>query len=77
MDVITGGPGCLSGIETTMEATAMIPQLTQTDLQTHLESLFHAVWEQEKQWRTEDRIDAAVRLSVPAASPQARARTPR
>jgi hypothetical protein len=40
------------------------------DLQTQLEDLFHAVWNQEKMWRTEDRIDAALRLLASAACPE-------
>lgn len=34
------------------------------DLQSQLETLFDAVWRQERQWRTEDRIDLAVRVGA-------------
>lgn len=47
----------------------MTTQTTPTDLQTQLESLFHVVWQQEKQWRTEDRLDRSIHL---AASPARR-----
>jgi hypothetical protein len=47
------------------------------DLQTQLEDLFHAVWNQEKMWRTEDRIDAAVRLHASTGCPERHDRTRR
>jgi hypothetical protein len=40
------------------------------DLQTQLEDLFDTVWNQEKMWRREDRVDAAVRLRASAACPE-------
>lgn len=36
----------------------------QGDLQTQLESLFHTVWESERQWAVDDRIDLALRLEA-------------
>jgi hypothetical protein len=32
------------------------------DLQTQLEAVLHAIWDEEERWRREERIDLAVRL---------------
>ena len=48
----------------------MTTQTTPTDLQTQLESLFHTVWQQEKQWQTEDRLDRSIHLAVSTARRQ-------
>ena len=36
----------------------------ESDLQTQLESLLHTVWECEREWAIDDRIDLAVRLQA-------------
>lgn len=37
------------------------------DLQSQLEELLGAVWQAEANWRFDDRLDVAVKLSPPAA----------
>lgn len=44
------------------------------DVAAQLEGLFHAVWECEKEWRLDDRIDLAVRRDKAAARPAHRDR---
>ena len=38
--------------------------IIESDLQTQLESLFDSVWDCERQWALDDRIDLAVRLEA-------------
>jgi hypothetical protein len=54
---------CLEVMTITTETTAITTEPRPADLDTQLESLFHIVWEQEKQWRMEARIDLAVRFA--------------
>jgi len=35
----------------------------ESDLETQLESLLHTVWECERRWAVEDRIDLAIRIA--------------
>lgn len=43
-----------------------MPSEASLDLQSQLEDLFHSVWEQEKLWRVEDRLDGLIRLTARA-----------